>query len=993
MQQDPGRDRRRHGRDKESIQQLDNRVLMARILGQQGCDYADPPFNGKQKWKPIKEMLVEECQYRFQTIINYSRSNPPNTSKNHPEFVTWLKAHPLTDEREIRDLKDRFDLHKAELLPAEARVGRLNQELTPKILARALGLPGCDFQKEPFTNYEQFDQQPTKQMLLDECKRRKEILVTNGLVINRSNKYKYPTSQWNSDQLANWLRQNTPHTNDEASELKGRVHELLLELALEKEHSSAANTLLREGTIQNELPLHMEFPAMDTPAELPTGDIPSLLDTVSVDMLFRECEKRSIDLCGTNRLWKEGMVKWLRDNPVRDSQLVAHLQDLVPDMATGQRAMDMELNFGPPIHEVTGRPLDSLGASLSPGTSHRTTQDDENENNVSSDTSTTSVESEYAEGKSTDVSQHESMSVGSSHFNEGLLSDTVQQSTEQLGDMNLSIARTGTQDATDSTTQSLPSQSEPSQSGNHSVVADEDVSMIESLSVRSNMDTVSVETPSAGSSSEPSTVSSSAGSSEAASGLTASSSQQERMRGGGLHTVEENAPIESAKTETNASQNVVDGKVKVTVQDKLLSDSNGRRGQYSGTCIRARLLRLVPHGKGKMVYKRGIRSYEGDWSNGLWHGRGKVEYAPKDDYYAGKFEEGQFHGHGIRHYADGSVYEGRWEGGERSGRGVVRSPQGNVCEGEWVKDRLEGQGRQTFTDGALYEGMFVGGLPAGQCKYKDKYGVQHQGNWVSNHPLDGDGTLYDGLWKDGKQHGFGKCRYHNGDSYKGKKHTRVVLVVKNETRLVTYLFLFNKKGCFDMGLKHGRGDYKSLGGDGQYSGEWRCNKPHGRGRWKHPNEYDHEGEYRNGLPNGEGRSTWADGGEYTGSFVDGKMDGRGKLVEANGAEYEGGWKNGKRHGQGRSKTADGTTEYTGSFVDGRMDGRGKQVKADGETYDGEWKKGKRHGKGRLTYANGDQYKGKFAKGLKHGSHGCYTRADGTVWHDGRWKNDKPDKQT
>ena len=69
-------------------------------------------------------------------------------------------------------------------------------------------------------------------------------------------------------QLVDWLIRNAPHTNDEANELKKRFHELQLEWALKEEHTLEDDTLVGEGTIQNEPPHNVEFPGMDTPAEL-----------------------------------------------------------------------------------------------------------------------------------------------------------------------------------------------------------------------------------------------------------------------------------------------------------------------------------------------------------------------------------------------------------------------------------------------------------------------------------------------------------------------------------------------------------------------------------------------------------------------------------------------------------------------------------------------------------------------------------------------------
>ena len=153
-------------------------------------------------------------------------------------------------------------------------------------------------------------------------------------------------------------------------------------------------------------------------------------------------------------------------------------------------------------------------------------------------------------------------------------------------------------------------------------------------------------------------------------------------------------------------------------------------------------------------------------------------------------------------------------------------------------------------------------------------------------------------------------------------------------------------GCYVEGQKDGYGKYVSMDGNGTYEGEWKQDEMHGYGHWNHPNGDKHDGFYENGLPHGQGHSLWANGDEYIGFFSKGKMDGQGKLVSKN--------------------TEDGSESR----------------------YDGGWQRGKRHGRGHWKLSNKDEYKGDFKRGLKHGQ-GCYTLADGTVLHDGKWKDDQP----
>ena len=60
--------------------------------------------------------------------------------------------------------------------------------------------------------------------------------------------------------------------------------------------------------------------------------------------------------------------------------------------------------------------------------------------------------------------------------------------------------------------------------------------------------------------------------------------------------------------------------------------------------------------------------------------------------------------------------------------------------------------------------------------------------------------------------------------------------------------------------------------DGEYSGQWEGDKPHGVGRWK--GRYTVEGEWRDGRLHGHAVENWSNGnrGEY--EFKDGKIHGK-----------------------------------------------------------------------------------------------------------------------
>ena len=77
---------------------------------------------------------------------------------------------------------------------------------------------------------------------------------------------------------------------------------------------------------------------------------------------------------------------------------------------------------------------------------------------------------------------------------------------------------------------------------------------------------------------------------------------------------------------------------------------------------------------------------------------------------------------------------------------------------------------------------------------------------------------------------------------------------------------------------------------------------------------------------------------------------------------------------------------------GKRHGFGANTYANGKTYVGEWKDDKKDGKGTFTWNSGshkgDVYVGEFKDG-KFNGYGKWTNADGSIWHDGMWKDDKP----
>ena len=165
-----------------------------------------------------------------------------------------------------------------------------------------------------------------------------------------------------------------------------------------------------------------------------------------------------------------------------------------------------------------------------------------------------------------------------------------------------------------------------------------------------------------------------------------------------------------------------------------------------------------------------------------------------------------------------------------------------------------------------------------------------------------------------------------------------------------------------------------------------------------------------GMPHGFGRFEFLKGGRwYEGNWIHGHWTGQGKLSNGDGSHYDGGFQDDLKHGQGtmvwgdgrvfdgiykhgqmtwgKMMFADGGT-YFGNFCDGLQHGKGNMVFADNSKYEGDFENGNFHGFGKMVWNDGGYYEGEWKDGMIHGQ-GKEIRADGTLRHEGSWKNGAP----
>jgi hypothetical protein len=177
------------------------------------------------------------------------------------------------------------------------------------------------------------------------------------------------------------------------------------------------------------------------------------------------------------------------------------------------------------------------------------------------------------------------------------------------------------------------------------------------------------------------------------------------------------------------------------------------------------------------------------------------------------------------------------------------------------------------------------------------------------------------------------------------------------------------------------------GDKGQYTGMLVRRKPHGQGTMQYEDGRCYTGDFKFGRWHGNGRALFSNGDLYVGEYDMDQRHGKGRYEWEDGRMYDGNFHRDQRQGMGTYSWADGAV-YTGDFFAGQRHGHGTYKFVDGSVYVGEWRSGKYHGVGECKWADNRYYRGEWENGRAHG-YGKETRPDGTIRHDGEWKNDRP----
>lgn len=245
------------------------------------------------------------------------------------------------------------------------------------------------------------------------------------------------------------------------------------------------------------------------------------------------------------------------------------------------------------------------------------------------------------------------------------------------------------------------------------------------------------------------------------------------------------------------------------------------------------------------------------------------------------------------------------------------------------KPSRENKTKHRMDDGSEYTGEWLNGEPDGQGKRTWPPKEADSGEKSSKYKLS-----YEGSFRYGRAHGFGKCKFANGDIYEGHWENDEKYGQGKQT---------NKKGIiltgnWSNGTVEGLGTEEWPNGD-VYHGDFAMSKKHGNGTFKFNDGSEYTGEFKENSINGYGTYIWNDGRKYEGYFKNNKMEGVGKYTWPQGESYEGEYKNDKRHGKGKFCWPDGRI-YDGYFEDGKKHGEAVYTDKRGEKKTGEWNKGK-----------------------------------------------------
>ena len=144
-------------------------------------------------------------------------------------------------------------------------------------------------------------------------------------------------------------------------------------------------------------------------------------------------------------------------------------------------------------------------------------------------------------------------------------------------------------------------------------------------------------------------------------------------------------------------------------------------------------------------------------------------------------------------------------------------------------------------------------------------------------------------------------------------------------------------GMLAEGRFHGTGEFRWHNGN-VYTGQWADGKQHGQGCYVWTSGVSYTGGFDRGERHGQGVMLWTDGSSYTGGIDHGVYSGKGVMVWPDGSSYTGDFADNRMSGTGVMRWPDGSC-YSGGFLDGVQHGQGVFTAADGSVITGVWQHG------------------------------------------------------
>ncbi|CAN9497900.1 unnamed protein product [Ophioblennius macclurei] len=212
--------------------------------------------------------------------------------------------------------------------------------------------------------------------------------------------------------------------------------------------------------------------------------------------------------------------------------------------------------------------------------------------------------------------------------------------------------------------------------------------------------------------------------------------------------------------------------------------------------------------------------------------------------------------------------------------------KGAHYSGGWLAGRIHGRGTMKWPDGRTYHGNFKNGL-------EDGYGSFVEPNKVLNKP-----DSYQGQWREGKIHGFGKYKHASGEVYEGcfcdgQRHGYGMLSSGKLLRSSSSFFI----GQWVHGRKTGYGVHEDITRGEKYMGFWLDDQRHGSAVVVTQYGAYYEGTFKENKMSGSGLLVSEDDTVFQGEFSDDwTVNGKGILSLPNGdclkGQFSGEWNTG-----------------------------------------------------------------------------------------------------